>query len=109
MKICRMAELADDNARGFTVNTADGMLDIFIVRKGNCFYGYINRCPHTGVNLDWQPDDFLDADASLIRCSTHGARFRVTDGFCVYGPCSGQHLTAVPLSMKNGKIYLLEE
>lgn len=107
--ICRADEIPDNSARGFSVARPGSTLDIFIVRKGKQFYGYVNRCPHTGVNLEWQSDDFLESDASLIRCSTHGARFRISDGFCIYGPCNGQYLTAVTLSVENDRIRLHEE
>lgn len=109
LDICRIDEIPDNSARGFSVDKSNGMPDIFIVRKGEQFYGYVNSCPHTGVNLEWQPDDFLESDAGLIRCSTHGARFRISDGFCIHGPCNGQYLTTATLSVENGRIRLHEE
>ncbi|HKK15835.1 MAG TPA: Rieske 2Fe-2S domain-containing protein [Gammaproteobacteria bacterium] len=109
MKVCQTDDIIDNSARGFSVNTPGGMLDIFVVRKGNRFYGYRNSCPHTGINLEWQADDFLDTGASFIQCSNHGARFRISDGFCIYGPCNGRYLAAVSLSVDNGVISLLAE
>jgi len=52
-------------------------------------------CPHRGVPLEWQPDQFLDPSASLIQCATHGALFLIESGECVAGPCAGQFLTAL--------------
>ena len=91
--LCALNDIPDQKARGFTLETEGNKLEFFIVRKGDQVYGYINRCPHTGVNLDWQPDQFLDLTGYQIQCSTHGALFRIRDGLCVYGPCQGQHLT----------------
>ena len=63
---------------------------------------YLNSCPHRGIPLNWQPDMFLDEDSELIHCSSHGARFRVGDGFCVSGPCAGQSLTALKTTRIGG-------
>lgn len=53
---------------------------------------YRNLCPHRHIPLNWQPHDFIDEESGLIRCSSHGARFSMEDGYCVAGPCLGQSL-----------------
>ena len=69
-----------------------------VVLKDGKLYCYHNICPHTGANLDWSQDQFLNAKTDLIQCATHGALFRIEDGFCVSGPCAGQKL--FPLELK---------
>ena len=64
-----------------------------MVRRGERVFGYVNACPHAGTPLDWQPDRFLDAEGSRLMCHTHGALFRVEDGYCEAGPCAGDRLT----------------
>ncbi len=105
--LCALNDIPDQKARGFTLETEGNKLEFFIVRKGDQVYGYINRCPHTGVNLDWQTDQFLDLTGYQIQCSTHGALFRIRDGLCVYGPCQGQHLTSVNLLLENNRVQLI--
>jgi nitrite reductase/ring-hydroxylating ferredoxin subunit len=90
--LCQGPELVDDSSRGFDV---DGQ-QLFAVRRGGQVYVYINRCPHRGVPLEWQPNQFLDPSNSLIQCATHGALFLIEDGECVSGPCAGQALTSIP-------------
>jgi nitrite reductase/ring-hydroxylating ferredoxin subunit len=107
--ICALDEIPDKKARGFTLNSGDKKIDFFIVRKGGEVFGYINSCPHTGINLDWQPDQFLDLTGYKIQCSTHGALFRIRDGYCTYGPCLGRSLTPVQLIQDNGRIKLARE
>jgi nitrite reductase/ring-hydroxylating ferredoxin subunit len=80
--------------------------EIFLVSYLDQIYGYENRCPHTGVNLNWLPDQFLDADSRFIQCSMHGALFRIEDGLCMRGPCVGQSLQPVTLEFRNDAIYL---
>lgn len=102
-RLCHTSEIANDNARGFSI---DGM-SVFLVKKFDRLYAYHNRCPHLGVPLEWLPDKFLDADAELIQCSTHGALFVIESGECVAGPCSGQQLQPLPLEQhSNGDIFV---
>ncbi|MFC3943481.1 Rieske (2Fe-2S) protein [Pseudomonas gingeri NCPPB 3146 = LMG 5327] len=90
--LCASQMLADNSSRGFEV---DGR-SLLAVRREGRVYLYQNRCPHRGIALEWQPDQFLDASASLIQCATHGALFLIESGECVAGPCVGQSLLALP-------------
>jgi nitrite reductase/ring-hydroxylating ferredoxin subunit len=108
-KICDIDVIPERGAKGFSIQNDSAVLEFFIVRKDNRFHGYINRCPHTGVNLNWQADQFLNTDGGLIQCSTHGARFRINDGYCVYGPCAGQRLVPIKLTLEHGKIKIVKE
>ena len=101
--LCRLEDLADPGARGFSLRLPDGVIaDIFVVRRGTECFAYRNHCPHTGSPLDWQPDQFLNLERTLIQCATHLAVFRIEDGRCVAGPCAGQALTPVPLDVVEG-------
>ncbi len=57
---------------------------------------YLNRCQHLPIPLDGGSRDFLDV-RGLLKCGTHGALYRVSDGFCLEGPCSGRSLLSLPL------------
>jgi len=99
--LCHIDALAENGSRGFSIETAGGRRAVMLVRSDGRYYAYVNSCPHTGVNLDWVPDRFLDISGEFIQCATHGALFRIDDGFCVHGPCAGQSLQALPL-YRNG-------
>ena len=103
--LCRRDELAEGQAR--EVSTATGE-DLIVLRHRGELRAYRNRCPHTGVGLNWLPDDFLTDDGEFIRCASHGALFRLEDGFCVYGPCRGQSLLPVAV-IEQGEDLLLAE
>lgn len=77
-----------------------------LIRKDNRAYGYINRCPHLGINLEFQPNVFLDAGGEYIQCSSHGALFEIKDGSCIWGPCSGQALQKASIQEFDGAIWL---
>ena len=103
--LCLLHDLPDPGSRGMTVKTHFGVLEILLVHKAGKVFGYINRCPHTGVNLDWSPDKFLDLTNSFIQCATHGALFRIEDGVCLHGPCAGDRLKAIELRIERGTVF----
>ncbi len=94
IRLCAPHELAEGQSRGFVC----AELNLLLVRRDGQVYAYQNRCPHRGIPLEWQPDQFLDHSNSLIQCATHGALFLIESGECVAGPCSGQSLK--PLSCR---------
>ena len=89
--LCPSHALPEGASRGFEC----GEMRLFLVRREGQLYAYKNRCPHRGVPLEWQPDQFLDTSASLIQCATHGALFLIETGECVAGPCAGQMLISL--------------
>lgn len=105
-RLCRFAELTDGAARGFDP-LAEGRDTMFVVRRGAIAVGYRNACPHyDGARMAWRKDAFLNADGTRIQCSAHGALFRIADGLCEIGPCLGASLTAVPLLIEDGILWL---
>ena len=103
-RLCRLDELEDPGSKGFSVNARGERRDILVIRDDNRVYGYLNSCPHTGAPLDWVPGEFLDQQREFIQCATHGALFRLVDGVCVYGPCAGDRLAQVCVSVVNGEV-----
>lgn len=69
---------------------------------------YINRCKHVPIPLDGGSRHFFTSDKSALLCGTHGAQYRLTDGYCFKGPCRGTQLTAVELRVEGGIIELRE-
>jgi naringenin degradation protein FdeD len=105
--VCRFDELLDPECRGLTLYLNEQLHDVFIVRKGQQVYAYLNSCPHTGGPLDWVPDQFLSLDRNYIQCATHNALFRFSDGYCVSGPCAGDQLTSVPVAIDDGEVVIV--
>jgi nitrite reductase/ring-hydroxylating ferredoxin subunit len=108
--ICELSSLGDPGGRGFVLEGKNGAMELFVVRHGERLVAYKNSCPHTGVNLEWQADQFLDLSNSYIQCATHGALFRLEDGYCLRGPCAGDSLESVEVELEQGwVIVVLEE
>ncbi len=107
--LCRLEEIEDGEGKGFTLGQGLEARDIFVVREGGRVFGYVNACPHRGTPLDWQNDRFISDATGLIMCATHGALFEIEDGACVAGPCAGQCLEPVALSVDGaGRVLRVE-
>jgi nitrite reductase/ring-hydroxylating ferredoxin subunit len=104
--IARVADIDDPGCRSFTIGPGDWPLRGFLVRKDDNVYGFVNHCPHAGHPLNLLPHRFLTADKSLLVCSSHGALFEPTTGFCVAGPCSGKILRTLPLQFESGYVLI---
>ncbi|WP_018275769.1 Rieske (2Fe-2S) protein [Teredinibacter turnerae] len=71
----------------------------FAVKRDGEIFAYINSCPHLGIPLEWQENNFLDDDGELIQCATHGALFLIETGECISGPCNGEHLQPININI----------
>jgi nitrite reductase/ring-hydroxylating ferredoxin subunit len=107
-RLCRLNDIPDGTAKGFTVETAAGKLDILVHRGGSIVRGYVNSCPHVGSPLEWAPDRFISLDGFHLLCGTHGALFRPHDGYCVSGPCAGDSLEPVPIRLVDDDVVFGE-
>jgi len=103
--LCPLEAIPAGGAKGFPP-TPGRFTGIFAVRRGAAVVVYLNACPHLGVSLDIVPDRFLSPCGQRIRCSTHGAEFRIEDGVCLTGPCAGASLTPVPSRVAQGVVWI---
>ena len=106
--LCAVSDIEDGGTLAFPP-AAGGFLGLFALRQGEFIQVFINSCPHIGVALDWMPNRFLSTDGRQIICAMHGARFRLSDGMCVEGPCLGDLLEAVMIHIKDGTLHVPEE
>ncbi len=104
-ELCRVDEMRETDARGFVFGGGTERFELFIVKRGQHVFGYVNECPHALTPLDTMPDKFLTLDETRILCSTHAALFRIEDGYCTSGPCTGKSLEPVPLEIRGGVIF----
>ena len=102
--ICRLDALGDRQCREFELQQGEDSVPAFVLRLGDEVVAYRNRCPHTGAPLNWNPDEFLSYEREFIQCALHGALFRLSDGYCLHGPCNGKSLQALEIAIKAGVI-----
>ena len=107
LPICALSRLQDPGSYGFSLEVAGELVEGFVVQRDGEFFAYRNSCPHTGSPLDWVDHQFLDVEGALIQCAVHDARFLIDTGECVFGPCPGESLEALPIRVENDQVYLI--
>jgi len=100
--LCAFNDIAESEAQSFTVENTS----IFAVKHGNQMYIYENSCPHLGISLEFQPNQFLDIEKRFIQCSNHNALFEIESGLCLSGPCQGKSLRKIPFVLHGQKILV---
>jgi nitrite reductase/ring-hydroxylating ferredoxin subunit len=81
----------------------------FAIRYAGKVYAYLNRCAHIGVELDWNPGEFLDDSGGHIVCATHGACYHPATGECLAGRCAGRGLTPLAVVEEAAEVRLAGE
>jgi nitrite reductase/ring-hydroxylating ferredoxin subunit len=89
----------------FKVRQFQRELSAFVLRVDGRVVGYLNRCSHVPVEMDWQPGEFWDSGREVIICAIHGATYSAQSGRCVGGPCGRGKLTPVPVQEWAGQVY----
>ena len=104
-QLCHINDINDGQSKGFEI---DGEF-IFAVKKGQDIFVYKNACPHLGIQLEWQPDQFLDDQNQFIQCSMHGALFNIHNGECIFGPCQGDSLISLETTIIDDKLCIVDD
>ena len=104
--LCALDDIPDGAARGFDP-LEQGRDTMFVVCQGARVVGWRNFCPHYGhEQMAWTKDDYLTHDGARIVCGAHGAEYEIDSGVCVAGPCVGKALSAVPLDIRDGHVFI---
>ena len=86
--ICASVALENSGkAVRFEVEYFGGNTPAFVVRYAGNVHGYLNRCGHVPMELDWREGEVFDLEKRDLICSTHGATYAADSGKCLGGPC----------------------
>jgi nitrite reductase/ring-hydroxylating ferredoxin subunit len=100
-----VGELAHGTSKKFTLRRGQRELEALLVNFEGNHFAYVNRCPHTGITLDWVNNQFFSSDQRYLMCATHGAVFEPPTGECVWGPCFGLSLQKLEVEIEGQRIY----
>lgn len=109
--ICASSALVDggEGVR-FRVRVAGVDATGFAVRYRGRVFGYLNRCAHVAMELDWLPGRFFDSSGQWLVCATHGALYDAESGRCVGGPCVGRGaLRALRVIEREGRVFWIPD
>lgn len=102
--VCSIDDIPNRKALGLLLARLDDAgrevpWPVVLVRWGRRVVGYVNRCPHGGTRLDFEPGHFLDPTGERLMCGKHGSTFALADGVCCDGPARDTTLVAVPIEV----------
>jgi nitrite reductase/ring-hydroxylating ferredoxin subunit len=104
--VCEAVDL-EEGGRGVRFPVTAGFEDRtgFVVRYGGSVRGFLNRCAHVPIELDWNEGQFFESSGLYLMCSTHGALYDPETGRCAGGPCRGGSVRQISVVEREGKIY----
>ena len=81
---------------------------VLMARSGDLLRAYVNACPHQFLPLDHRGGRVISADGTVLRCTSHGAAFRLEDGTGVEGPGLGCALDPIPVALDgSGRVVIV--
>lgn len=90
------------------ITDSTGPCSAIFIRYQDQVYGYVNRCAHIGVELDWEGSVFTRA-GDLLMCARHGATYQPDTGLCVGGPCKNGKLRRLRVEERADGVYWLSQ
>jgi nitrite reductase/ring-hydroxylating ferredoxin subunit len=82
---------------------------ILVLLEGQLL-AYENKCRHLPLKLDAASNgQFFSSDGNHFICQTHNALYEPTTGLCVRGPCEGESLRKLNVTVEGDAVWLEEE
>ena len=70
-------------------------------------HGYLNRCAHVAMELDWQEGEFFDRRARFDLLDARRRCTRPRSGRCLGGPCNGTPLVKLQARGARRPVYFI--
>ncbi len=105
-RLAAMDELADGGACLRSLENGPQPFNILLLRSGGQVFAYVNRCAHFGVPLAKTRQHLIIKPHESISCNVHYARYRWSDGLCVFGDCEGESLLPIPVVVSKGDVLI---
>jgi nitrite reductase/ring-hydroxylating ferredoxin subunit len=104
--VARTTEVQAGSVKKFWIICQQYRVDGFLVNDNGSFHAYVNRCRHMPTPLDFIRDQFVSEDGRYLMCYTHGALYERSTGLCIAGPCKGETLYRLPVSVDQEDILV---
>ncbi len=102
------SKLQEKTPQGFTIEKSDRKFHGVVIKKGNHYFAYENRCCHLPVTLDLLDNDFLNEEGDAIQCHMHGAVYEMETGHCIAGPCLDAFLNKLQVIEEGEYLCVME-
>ncbi len=78
---------------------------VLLTRCKGAISAFRNRCPHAGFSFARADGSVIVQERRYLVCPVHGASFDLKSGVCAGGPCNGEGLSPVAITICEGQIY----
>ena len=78
--VAAVGDLEHGKSKKFIMKRAGREFEALLINYQGAYFAYVNRCPHTGITLDWVNNQFFSSDNRYLMCATHGAVFEPPSG-----------------------------
>ena len=106
IELASRQELQEGETKLISVDGEPPFKSIILVKSDANYRAYWNICQHIAIPLDGGLGKLPLVDGYLV-CSTHGAKYEVSDGNCIKGPCSGERLPAIELEITEETVFAI--
>lgn len=109
LRVCRADELDRVHAAPWGRDEEGRPREALFVRtEQGEIRAWLNRCEHLPIPLDGGSREYLDQAQKHLMCGTHGALYRLDDGYCFEGPCRGTSLEAIPFRVDDSGWIIID-
>ncbi|MBA4149719.1 MAG: Rieske 2Fe-2S domain-containing protein [Verrucomicrobia bacterium] len=107
LRIADAGQLAEGETLKFEFKRAGRLVEGFLACFAGQHVAYENICRHIAISLDYGDGRFFAKDGQHFICQSHGAVYEPLTGVCVRGPCAGDQLKSLRISVENDGVWLL--
>jgi nitrite reductase/ring-hydroxylating ferredoxin subunit len=105
LELARLDGLPDPGAIVVRVNVDDLWGAVILTRRGETISAFRNKCPHAGYPLQRGDGRVVVQEGRFIVCAAHGASYVLDSGACAGGPCNGDALERIAVTVRDGAVY----
>lgn len=103
--LARHEDVPDAGAIVVYAGEADARVSLILTRRGNAVSCFRNRCAHANYPLQRADGRIVVQEARYLLCAAHGASYTLDDGACAGGPCNGDGLERIAITIRDGVVF----
>jgi len=108
IRIASETDLQEGQTLKFRFRRGSESVEGFLARFEGKIVAYENLCRHLPLTLDYEDNRFFDRKGEFLICQAHGAMYHPANGRCIVGPCGGESLYPIEISLDEGAVWLVE-
>lgn len=104
-EIARVEDIPDPGAIVRHFRHEAFYFSLLLTRRGERVWAFENRCAHANYPLERHDGRVVVQQGRYVVCTAHGASYTF-EGQCAGGPCNGDRLTPIAITLSNGAILI---